>query len=62
MSTPRCISLVTICACDVPEEFSFTTNSITCSSVIDDWAMAHTGNITANTTIMRYLFIDIYFQ
>lgn len=53
MSTPFCISFVTICACDVPDWFSSTTNCITCSSVIVDCANAHNGIKAAKTNIDR---------
>ena len=45
MSTPLCMSLVTICACEEPRLCSFTIISITWLSVIDDWDKAHKGVI-----------------
>jgi hypothetical protein len=54
--TPRCTSLVTICACEVPAAFSSITNCIISESVIDDCAMANNGIKAANTNIDRSFF------
>ena len=57
MSTPFCISRVTICDCDVPLAASFCTNSATCESVIDDWAMIPVEIRLRNMTKTMSLFI-----
>ena len=63
MSTPRCMSLVTICDCDEPSSCSLTINCITWSSVIVDWANADSENSANNADIIIDFFIfvlDIY--
>ena len=60
MSTPFCMSFVTICDCEEPALCSLTINFITWSSVIDDCAITAIGNITDKITAMIYLFIFLY--
>ena len=53
-----CISLVTICACEVPAAFSFMTNSRTCSSDMEDCAVMVSGRRMSSRIYRMIFFIS----
>ena len=61
MFTPRCINLVTICACEVPAAFSFMTNSRTCSSDMEDCAVRVSGH-SMSSRIYRMTFFILWIK